>query len=74
MSTKIDKPQTAPPTNRYGERLSRFLEHWDEPGAVCQDCGSQGLDLWITEGATDCIGVCPECRHQHTRDWVRRAV
>ena len=53
----LRQPTTEPPTNGFGERFDRYSKHLDRE---CPVCGSVGLDLWLTEGATEYRAVCVE--------------
>lgn len=57
------RPRTLPPEDRFGESFGRFGGRW--LGQRCPDCDAPSLDLWLREGATAGVGVCPDCGAQH---------
>lgn len=54
----VRQPETSAPTNEWGEVLERYSKLLE---AECPECGAVGIDVWISEGATDARGVCTAC-------------
>jgi hypothetical protein len=65
--TKRTTPPTAPidPHERWSGHLDEYV---GDAINACDNCGSEQLDGWITEGALGLYSVCPNCGAEREED------
>ena len=69
--SSTEAPRTTPPTDPIDphERFSGHLEPYvGHEVDACDECGSEELDGWITEGALGLYSVCVDCGTEREED------